>query len=91
MLILEITAGVFLGLVLYEWLVGSKLRAAQRDEDDAIEMSRRELSREPLPNPPNKYTGHAHGCLCKLCVSVADIDHEDRKIQLQAEMQKQKA
>ena len=90
MLVLEIAAGVFLGLVLYEWLVGSKLRAAQKDEDDAVSAWSRQLSSELPPNPPNKYTGHAHGCLCKLCVSVADIDHEDRKIQLQAEMQKQK-
>ncbi len=40
MLVLEIAAGVFLGLFLYEWLVGSKLRAAQKDEDDAIERPR---------------------------------------------------
>jgi hypothetical protein len=24
--------------------------------------------------PPNKYTGHRHGCTCKLCVFCAD-DH----------------
>jgi hypothetical protein len=41
------------------------------------------LAPELPPNPPNKYTGHPHGCLCKECVSCADIDHEDRKIQLQ--------
>ena len=58
MLILEIAAGVFLGLFLYEWLVGSKLRAAQKDEDDAVAAWSRQLSSDPGPNPPNKYTGH---------------------------------
>jgi len=48
--ILEIAAGVFLGLVLYEYLVGSKLRAAQKDEDDAVTAWDRQLSSDgPKP------------------------------------------
>lgn len=50
LLILEIAIGVFLGKVLYEWLVGSRLRAAQKDEDDAVEAWQRKLSSEgPRP------------------------------------------
>jgi len=85
MLILEIAAGVALVL----W-ISYGLYSAKKEEGDKVAEFKKQLSRELPPNPPNKYTGHAHGCLCKLCVSVADIDHEDRKIQLQAEMQKQK-
>ena len=44
LLIIEIAAGVFLGKVLYEWLVGSRLRSAQKDEDDAVSAWRRQLS-----------------------------------------------
>jgi hypothetical protein len=52
-LILEIAAGVFIGKLLYEWLVGSKLRAAQKDEDDAVAVWNRTLSSDPPPSKPD--------------------------------------
>ena len=85
MLILEIAAGVALGL----WIFYEIYSQVQK-ENKKVEEFLRKTSQDLPPNPPNKYTGHPHGCSCKLCISVADIDHEDRKTQLQAELQKQK-
>jgi hypothetical protein len=40
MLILQIAISVLIGNFLYEWLVGSKRLAAQKDEDDAEEAEK---------------------------------------------------
>ncbi len=79
-LILEIAAGVAIGLLIFDWL--------RPKPDPELEEKDREWNRlrsaENPPQPPNKYTGHPHGCMCKLCVSSADIDHEERKAILAA-------
>jgi hypothetical protein len=70
--ILAIAAGVALGL----WIFYD-LYSTQKEENDAVAEFQKQLSQDLPPNPPNKYTGHPHGCLCKECISWVDQDHAE--------------
>jgi len=72
MLILEIAAGVALGLFIFY-----KLYSATKDENEAVAEWQKKSSRELPLNPPHKYTGHPHGCPCQKCLSWVDVDHAE--------------